>query len=58
MFTIEKSDGTEIGEGPGVWLDLKNIKTMYQSSTNNIFEQPPDETKQAILFVSRLEHVS
>ena len=51
VLTIEKSDGTEIGEGPGVWLDLKNIKKMYQSSTNNIFEQPPDEAKQAILFV-------
>ena len=29
VLTIEKSDGTEIGEGPGVWLDLKNIKKMY-----------------------------
>ena len=28
-ITIHKSDGTEIGEGPGVWLDLKNIKKMY-----------------------------
>ena len=32
VLTIEKSDGTEIGEGPGVWLDLKNVKKMYQSS--------------------------
>ena len=51
VLTIEKSDGTEIGEAPGVWLDLKNVKAMYQSSTNNVFEQPPDEAKQAILFV-------
>ena len=51
VLTIEKPDGTEIGEGPGLWLDLKNVKKMYQSSENNIFEQPPDETKQAILFV-------
>ena len=29
-ITIHKADGTEIGEGPGVWLDLKNIKKMYQ----------------------------
>jgi hypothetical protein len=29
VMTINKSDGTEIGEGPGVWLDLKNIKKMY-----------------------------
>ena len=34
-----------------MWLDLKNVKAMYQSSTNNVFEQPPDEAKQAILFV-------
>jgi hypothetical protein len=30
VITIHKADGTEIGEGPGVWLDLKNIKKMYQ----------------------------
>ncbi len=33
VFTIQKSDGTEIGEGPGVWLDLKNIKQMYARAT-------------------------
>ena len=26
---ISKSDGTEIGETPGVWLDLKNVKKLY-----------------------------
>ena len=30
VLTIHKSDGTEIGEGPGVWLDLKNVRKMYQ----------------------------
>ncbi|MCX6938767.1 MAG: hypothetical protein NTU80_12920, partial [Verrucomicrobia bacterium] len=30
VLTINKSDGTEIGEGPGVWLDIKNIKSMYE----------------------------
>jgi hypothetical protein len=29
VMTISKSDGTQIGEGPSVWLDLKNIKKMY-----------------------------
>jgi pimeloyl-ACP methyl ester carboxylesterase len=28
-MTINKSDGAQIGEGPSVWLDLKNIKKMY-----------------------------
>jgi hypothetical protein len=30
VMTINKSNGTQIGEGPSVWLDLKNIKKMYQ----------------------------
>ena len=29
-ITIHKADGTLIGEGPGVWLDLLNVKKMYQ----------------------------
>jgi len=28
-ITIHKADGTLIGEGPGVWLDLLDIKKMY-----------------------------
>jgi len=28
-ITIHKADGTEIGEGPGVWLDLVNVRKMY-----------------------------
>lgn len=29
MLTIHKADGTEIGEGPGVWLELLDVKKMY-----------------------------
>ncbi len=29
-ITFHKADGTEICEGPAIWLDLKNIKRMYQ----------------------------
>ncbi|MFA7233171.1 MAG: LamG-like jellyroll fold domain-containing protein [Terrimicrobiaceae bacterium] len=35
VVTIHKSDGTEIGEGPGVWLDLKQIKDMYERGFSN-----------------------
>jgi hypothetical protein len=30
VITLHKADGTVIGEGPGVWIDLKNIKSMYE----------------------------
>ena len=30
MMAISKSDGVEIGRGPSVWLDLNNIKKLYQ----------------------------
>jgi hypothetical protein len=30
VITLHKADGTEIGEGPGVWMDIKNIQSMYQ----------------------------
>jgi pimeloyl-ACP methyl ester carboxylesterase len=30
VMTINKSDGTQIGGGSSVWLDLKNVKNMYQ----------------------------
>ena len=29
VMTIHKADGTEIGEGPGVWFDLKKIRDLY-----------------------------
>jgi hypothetical protein len=77
-LTFWKED-RKIAQTPGVWLDLKNIKTMYQrcSSTpetltppyvsyagslganspsfirdeDPIFERPPDETEQCLIFV-------
>ncbi len=30
VMIINQSDGSQIGEGPSVWLDLKNVKKMYQ----------------------------
>ena len=51
-ITIHKADGTLIGEGPGVWLDIKNIKKMYQSSEGDVFAgAPPDEAKQTLVSV-------
>lgn len=52
--------GTDrIGEGPGVWLDIKPIEKMYQRCDgsgqnqwpNVQFEADPKEEKQAIVFV-------
>ena len=52
VMTINKSNGTEVGEGPGVWLDLKNVKKMYvrakatpefiEYPRNYILEYPPE----------------
>lgn len=50
---ILKKDGlvyTEISEGQGVWLDLKNIKSMYEGP-GTAFEQPAGEAPQGIVFV-------
>jgi hypothetical protein len=30
VITIHKADGTEIGEVPGVYMDMKNIKAFYE----------------------------
>jgi pimeloyl-ACP methyl ester carboxylesterase len=49
-LVIKKADGTEIGEGPGVWLDIKNIKAMY-NGPGTTFTKPADEQRQAIVFV-------
>lgn len=32
VVTLHKSDGTEIGEGPGVWLDITDIRKMYEKA--------------------------
>jgi hypothetical protein len=59
VVTINKPDGTELAEAGSVWLDLKNIKQMYQrydGSGNNqwpsvTFEPDPNESKEVIVFV-------
>ncbi len=53
------SVGNQIGEGGSVWLDLKNIKKMYErfdaSGSNQwppvTFEPDPNETGETIVFV-------
>jgi hypothetical protein len=52
VLTIHKADGTKIGEGGSCWLDLMNIKKMYERATaipefirsphDYILEYPPD----------------
>lgn len=33
VITLHNSDGTEIGEGPGVWIELKSIEEFYERWT-------------------------
>jgi len=40
VMTIHKADGTEIGEGGGVWLDLMNVRKMYRRG--EITQDAPD----------------
>ncbi|MFZ4777555.1 MAG: hypothetical protein ACOYM3_19470 [Terrimicrobiaceae bacterium] len=47
-ITIHKADGAPLGEGPGVWLDLKNVKKMYVRSygkprSGSVIWQKPNE---------------
>ena len=59
MMAINKSDGVEIGRGPSVWLDLNNIKKLYQrydgSGKQQWKESPfiadPNEEGHVIVFV-------
>ncbi|MEM6885980.1 MAG: hypothetical protein AAF571_13210, partial [Verrucomicrobiota bacterium] len=51
VVTIHDSSGAEIGEGPGVWLDIVDIKKMYQRNIGNQFVQPWDESEETIVFV-------
>jgi hypothetical protein len=60
VMTINKSNGTQVGEGPSVWLDLKNIKKMYQrvdSASGHPWENipfepdPHEDTRNSIVFV-------
>ncbi len=58
VLTLWKT-GVKIGETSGVWLDLQNVKKMYQHQTlggpnawdDAPYEPPPDEQKQVIVFV-------
>lgn len=46
VVTFHQRDGTQIGEGPGVWLDLVNVKKMYEraKATPANIPQPQDST--------------
>ena len=41
----------EIGEAPPIYLEISNIKKMYQRSEGNQFIQPWDERDEAVIFV-------
>ncbi len=47
-ITIHKADGTEIGEGPGVWIDLVNVRKLYQrvkaTGISDNFQEPSQTT--------------
>ena len=60
QMVILDQNGALIGEGPGVWLDLKNVRDMFQRGEiasdftlmpPTPFTPPADEAKQAIVFV-------
>jgi hypothetical protein len=59
VMIIDKSNGAQIGEGPSVRLDLKNIKKMYQRQDGSgqnqwqsvVFEKDSLEQPVAIVFV-------
>lgn len=48
-LTLHQADGAEIAEAAAVWLDLKNVKSMYEGP-GTTFEQPADEAPQGIVF--------
>lgn len=45
------SGSTWLGEGGSVWVDLVDVRKMYQSSVEDGFEKTHDETPQSIVFV-------
>ena len=57
VLTIHESDGTQIAEAGGCWIDLKQIKKMYQRHDGSgkleaiSFETDPSEEPNAIVFV-------
>ena len=51
-ITFHDKDGNEMVEGASVWLELKDIKKMYQRSTGDEFAGANwDETDDTIIFV-------
>ena len=59
VLTINKPDGTELAEVGSAWLELKNIKELYQRGEEPglnqwpsvTFDPDPNEGKEAIVFV-------
>jgi len=41
----------KLGEGSGVWIQLMNVRKMYQSSEDDRFEESGDEENTSITFV-------
>jgi len=47
-ITIHKADGTLIGEGAGVWLDLVNVRKMFQRvKATGIADNAPEPSQDA-----------
>jgi hypothetical protein len=47
-ITIHKPDGTPLGEGPGVWLDLVNVRKMYQRvKATGIADDAPEPSQDS-----------
>ena len=50
-MTIQKSDGSEVVDGPGVWLDLVNVRKMYRrvkaTGISDNFPEPSQTTDGA-----------
>ncbi|MDZ4787689.1 MAG: SpaA isopeptide-forming pilin-related protein [Blastochloris sp.] len=51
VITFHNSLGVEIGEGPGVWLDIDNIKRMYAGGYEYQDNPYKDKTDDTIVFV-------
>jgi len=59
VVTLHDSSGAEIGEGAGVWLDIKNIKKMYQrgkAQPENI-AAPQEQSNESTVFTGPTSYV-
>ncbi|MEO0454811.1 MAG: hypothetical protein AAFY98_11860, partial [Verrucomicrobiota bacterium] len=52
IVTVHDSSGAEIGQGPGVWLDLKDIEKMYEFGGAVVLDgvDPPYERETNLSF--------